>query len=93
LGKREGPKNILRLKNAGPIMRFDIEPRNRPLGNSRGRSVDTGDHARATFEAPGELHLHLASVFIEGIEVGGAGIETEAFRAFLIDGLIRGDIN
>lgn len=56
------------------------------------RPVNTGNHARVTFETSGELHLHLASLFIEGIEVGGAGIDTEALPAFLTDGLIEGDM-
>jgi len=55
------------------------------------RSVDTGNQACAAFEASGELHLHLAGFLIEGIEVGRAGIDTEALPAFLTDGLIRGD--
>jgi hypothetical protein len=56
------------------------------------RSVNTGNHARAAFEASRELDLHLTGFLVEGIEVGRAGINTETLPTVPTSGLIEGDM-
>jgi hypothetical protein len=72
LETRDEPKNILNLNNRRVLPVSIVHPESTPGIIPGDRPVNTGNHARATFEASGELHLHLASLFIEGIEVGGA---------------------
>jgi len=92
LENTEEPKNILSMNNPGLLAVSILNPKAASWVIPGDRSVYTGNHARAAFEASGELHLHLASLFIEGIEVGRAGIDTEALPAVLTGGLIEGDM-
>jgi len=85
LENREEPKNILSMNNPGLLAVSIVHPEPTSWVIPGDRSVYTGNHARATFEASGELHLHLAGFLVEGIEVGRAGIDTEAFPAVLTD--------
>jgi hypothetical protein len=55
------------------------------------RAIDAGDHASAAFKTAGELHNHL-SLFIQGIQVGRAGIDAEPFLAGMTDFLVEKDM-
>jgi len=56
------------------------------------RAIDAGDHAGATFETAGEFYDHL-SLFIKGIEICRAGIDTEPFLAGMADLLVEKDMS
>jgi len=72
LDTRDEPKNILTLNNRGVLSVSIVYPEPTPGVIPGDRPVNTGNHARAAFEASGEFHLHLAGFLVEGIEVGGA---------------------
>jgi hypothetical protein len=54
-------------------------------------AVNAGNHAGAAFEAAGIFHNHLP-LFVQGIEVGRAGIDTETFLAGITDVLVEEDM-
>ncbi len=56
------------------------------------RAIDAGDHAGTALEAAGKFHHHL-TFFIEGVKVGRAGIDAEAFLAGVTDILIQLDMS
>ena len=75
-------------KSSIPVLDAELAPGVYP-GD---RTIDTGDHAGSALQTASKFDLHLATLFVQFIEMGGTGVDAESLPAGLAFPLVEGEV-